>query len=108
MHQFTECKISCQKWNTVCCSFETVFSGRKSVKVISLALVCSVGDLEFQLVAGKLRSIKVAGTWFRIVPDSWLNNELAACNSSLSFYSTQFHSIFTQVAFEVGNCILGE
>lgn len=48
----------------------------------------SLFSLEFELIAGELRSIKVDDTWFINVPNSWLNNELAACNSSLSFHST--------------------
>ena len=54
----------------------------------------SICDWKVQLIARELRSIKIDGTWFTIVPKSWLNNELAACNSSLSFHSISIFALF--------------
>lgn len=75
----------------------TVSSGRKIEKILGFGTNhCSVYNLNFQLIAEELRSIKINnGTCFMIVPNSWLNNELAACNSSLSFHSTSIFAIFS-------------
>lgn len=75
----------------------TVSSGRKIEKILGFGTShCSIYDLDFQLIAQELRSIKIDNdTCFMIVPNSWLNNELSVCNSSLSFYSTSIFAIFS-------------